>query len=126
MDANALLRAYVEEDSEAAFQELVNRYINLVFSTALRRSGANHQLAEDVSQQVFTDLARKARSLPNNVMLGGWLHRHTGFVASNLMRAELRRQTRERKALEMNAINEPSQADWNQLAPVLDEAMDGP
>jgi RNA polymerase sigma factor (sigma-70 family) len=124
MDANALLRAYVEEDSEAAFQELVNRYINLVFSTALRRSGANHQLAEDVSQQVFTDLARKARSLPNNVMLGGWLHRHTGFVASNLMRAELRRQTRERKALEMNAINEPSQADWNQLAPVLDEAMD--
>jgi len=124
MDANALLHAYVQEESEAAFQELVNRYIDLVFSTAIRRLGGNRQLAEDVSQQVFTDLARKAGSLPKNLMLGGWLHRHTGFVASNLMRAELRRQTREMKALEMNAINEPSEADWNQLAPVLDEAMD--
>lgn len=124
MDANALLRAYLREDSEAAFQELVNRYIDLVFSTAIRRVGGNRQLAEDVSQQVFTDLACKAASLPKNVMLGGWLHRHTGFVASNFMRAELRRQNRERKALEMNAINEPSEADWNQLAPVLDEAMD--
>lgn len=124
MDANALLRAYVQEDSEAAFQELVNRYIDLVFSTAIRRVGGNHQLAEDVSQQVFTDLACKAASLPKNVMLGGWLHRHTGFVASTLLRAEIRRQNRERKALEMNVINEPSEADWNQLAPVLDEAMD--
>src|SRR5262249_756522 len=84
----------------------------------------NRQLAEDVSQQVFTDLARKADSLPINVMLGGWLHRHTGFVASNFMRVELRRQNRERKALEMNTMNEPSEADWNQLAPVLDEAID--
>jgi len=67
MDANALLRAYVQENSEAAFQELVNRYIDLVFSTALRRVSGDRQLAEDVSQQVFTDFARKARSLPNNV-----------------------------------------------------------
>jgi RNA polymerase sigma factor (sigma-70 family) len=124
MDANALLHAYVREDSEVAFQELVNRYIDLVFSTAIRRVSGNRQLAEDVSQRVFTDLARKAASLPKNVMLGGWLHRHTGFVASTFMRAEIRRQNRERKALEMNGINEPSEADWNQLAPVLDEAMD--
>src|SRR5437660_5973315 len=95
MDTRELLWAYSREDSEAAFQELVNRYIDLVFSTALRRVGGNRQLAEDVSQQVFTDLARKARSLPKNLMLGGWLHRHTGFVASNLMRAEIRRQNRE-------------------------------
>jgi hypothetical protein len=27
MDANALLRAYVQEDSETAFQELVNRWL---------------------------------------------------------------------------------------------------
>jgi RNA polymerase sigma factor (sigma-70 family) len=124
MDANALLRAYVQEDSETAFQELVNRYIDLVFSTAIRRVNGNRAVAEDVSQQVFTDLARKAGSLPNNVMLGGWLHRHTGFVASNFMRVELRRQNRERKALEMNTMNEPSEADWDQMAPVLDEAMD--
>ncbi len=124
MDTRELLRAYAHEKSEAAFQELVDRYVDLVFSTALRRLGDNRQLAEDVSQQVFTDLARKAASLPKDLMLGGWLHRHTGFVASNIMRSEYRRQNRERKALEMNALNEPSDADWNQLAPVLDEVMD--
>jgi len=124
MDVQALLQAYARENSEAAFQELVNRYLDLVFSTAIRRVGGNRQLAEDVSQLVFTDLARKAASLPNNVMLGGWLHRHTGFVASNVLRTEQRRRHRERKAMEMNALNEPSEADWNQLALVLDEAMD--
>jgi RNA polymerase sigma factor (sigma-70 family) len=124
MDTRELLWAYSHEKSEAAFQELVNRYVDLVFSTALRRVAGNRQIAEDVSQQVFTDLAKKATSLPRDVMLGGWLHRHTGFVASNFMRAEQRRIYRERQALEMNALNEPSDADWNQLAPVLDEAMD--
>jgi len=124
MDSQALLRDYVHRHSEAAFQELVNRYVDLVFSTALRRVGGNRHLAEDVAQRVFTDLARKAVSLPNDVMLGGWLHRHTGFVASNLIRTEQRRQIRERKALEMNALNQSSEADWNQFAPVLDEAMD--
>lgn len=123
MDTRELLQTYAHEKSEGAFQELVDRYVDLVFSTALRRVGGNRQLAEDVSQQVFTDLARKAASLPRDLMLGGWLHRHTGFVASNCMRAEHRRQNRERKALEMNALNEPSDADWNQLAPVLDEVM---
>jgi len=32
---------------------------------------------------VFADLARKARSLKGETMLGGWLHRHT-FVSSTL------------------------------------------
>src|SRR5207249_8707096 len=57
-------------------------------------------------------------------MLGGWLHRHTGFVASTAMRGEQRRRNRERQAAEMNALSEPSEAGWKQLAPGLDEAMD--
>jgi hypothetical protein len=40
------------------------------------------------------------------------------------MRGEQRRRARERQAVEMNALNEPTEADWRQLAPVLDEAMD--
>src|SRR5262245_16718817 len=123
-DAQDLLRAYAQDHSEAAFQELVNRYVDLVYSAASRRVNGDMLLAEDVTQQVFTDLARKAGSLPSNVMLGGWLHRHTGFVASTAMRGEQRRRNRERLAVEMNALNEPSEANWKRLAPALDEAMD--
>src|SRR5215471_18335241 len=123
-DSRDLLRAYAQKRSETAFHELVNRYVALIYSVAIRRVDGNTQLAEDVTQQVFTDLARKAATLPASVMLGGWLHRHAGFVASTAMRGELRRRNRERLAVEMNALNESSEVNWKQLAPVLDEAMD--
>jgi RNA polymerase sigma factor (sigma-70 family) len=123
-DTQELLQAYARDHSEAAFQELVNRYVDLVYSTALRRVTGDTLLAEDVTQEVFTDLARNASSLPAKVMLGGWLHRHTGFVASTAMRSEHRRRERERQAVEMNALNQPSDTDWKQLAPVLDDALD--
>lgn len=123
-DSQELLREYVREHSEAAFEQLVGRYVDLVYSVALRRVNGASQLAQDVSQLVFTDLARKAASLPADVMLGGWLHHHTCFVASSTFRAEQRRLEREKQALEMNALNAASDSDWKQLAPVLDDAID--
>jgi RNA polymerase sigma factor (sigma-70 family) len=123
-ETNQLLRDYSQNGSEPAFRELVGRYVDLVYSTALRRAGGDAQLAQDIVQTVFADLARKARSLPRDVMLGGWLHHHTIFVASNFLRGERRRQNRERQAIEMNALQENSDAVWKQLAPVLDEAID--
>lgn len=119
-----LLRAYAQDHSESAFQELVNCYVDLVYSAAIRRVSGDRQLAEDVTQEVFTDLARKAAALPPNVTLGGWLLRHTGYVASTAMRGDQRRRDRERQAVEMNALNEPSEAGWRQFAPILDDAMD--
>ena len=118
-----LLAEYVAKGSEGAFQELVTRYLGLVYSTALRLVGGNTQLAEDVSQTVFLGLARKASTLSSGVMLGGWLHQHTYFVATRAMRGERRRQVREREALEMNALLDDSGAHWRQLTPILDEAI---
>ena len=54
-----LLRRYVQERSETAFGELVREHLNPVFSAALRETGGDAALAEDVSQAVFTELARK-------------------------------------------------------------------
>src|SRR5438132_4885178 len=121
-DDAQLFRRYAEEGSEQAFGELVARYINLVYSAAVRQTGDAH-LAEDVAQAVFTALARKARALPREVRLGGWLYRHACFVAAQTARTERRRQARERRSLEMNGLNDHSEPDWEQLAPFLDEAM---
>jgi RNA polymerase sigma factor (sigma-70 family) len=122
-DSQTLLAEYAKNGSEPAFRELVARYINLVYSTALRLVGGDAQLAEDVTQTVFINLANKGRTLSREVMLGGWLHQHTWHVATRAVRAERRRQSREREAMEMNTLPDNSGADLRQVAPILDEAI---
>jgi RNA polymerase sigma factor (sigma-70 family) len=122
-DSQQLLAEYAKRGSESAFCELVTRYFGLVYSTALRLVGGDTHLAEDVAQTVFSDLARKAHGLSSEVMLGGWLHQHTYNVAAPMMRAQRRRQSREREAAQMNALQDDPGADLAQVAPVLDEAI---
>jgi RNA polymerase sigma factor (sigma-70 family) len=122
-DSLTLLAEYAKNSSESAFRELVSRYVNLVQSTALRMVGGDTHLAEDVAQTVFLDLARKAPRFPRGVILGGWLHRHTCYVACKTVRAERRRQARERQAAEMNVLHDDSTAGLDQLAPILDDAI---
>src|SRR6266542_1085545 len=122
-DDAQLLRSYTEERAEQAFGELVARHIDLVYSAALRVVGGDRHLAQDVTQTVFADLARKARNLPREVVLAGWLYRHTCFTAANAVRTERRRQIREKTAMEMNALHDTTEPNWEQIAPVLDEAM---
>ena len=55
-----LLREYSEHHNEAAFRDIVVRHTDLVYSSALRQVNS-HDLACDLAQSVFTDLARKAR-----------------------------------------------------------------
>lgn len=124
IEARTLLAEYVRNGSETAFRELVTRFINLVYSTALRLVGADTHFAEDVAQTVFVHLARKAHTLSDDAALGGWLHRDTCHVAATLMRGERRRQSRERQAVEMNALQDHSEANLAQVTPFLDEAID--
>ena len=123
-DSQTLLSEYVRTASEPAFRELVARYLGLVYASALRLVGGDTQFAEDVSQTVFLHLARKAHRLPREVMLGGWLHRDTCYVARTLMRSERRRQQRERQAMEMSLMEDHSESNLSKLAPVLDEAIE--
>ena len=58
----ALLRAFVASGSEEAFAALVEKYLGMVLGIAARRTG-DHALAEEIAQNVFAVLARKARAL---------------------------------------------------------------
>src|SRR5690349_12188751 len=102
MNSQKLLARYIKTGSEECFGELLRRYTNLVYSAAVRLVNGDVHLAKDVTQTVFIDLARKARKLPRETMLGGWLHHHTVFVAATTLRGERRRHSRERQAVEMN------------------------
>jgi RNA polymerase sigma factor (sigma-70 family) len=121
-----LLRAYAEHGDEAAFREIVARHTDLIYSSALRQAVAP-DLARDVAQSVFTDLARKApalvRSMDEKASVLGWLFRSTRFAALNQLRENHRRRARERQAMEqIEAASEPA-PEWDRIRPILDEAM---
>lgn len=99
------LHRYVNEQAEDAFAVLVDRYFDMVWSTALRIT-RNEALANDVAQEVFTDLARRAPALGKNVILRGWLYRAAVFAAKNVNRREMRRTRREREAIAWHCSNE--------------------
>ncbi|MGD0746065.1 MAG: sigma-70 family RNA polymerase sigma factor [Verrucomicrobiota bacterium] len=122
-----LLRDYAEGGREAAFRELVTRHTDLVYSAALRQVNSP-DLAGDIAQGVFTDLARKARQVAEQMPVGnslaGWLHRSTRYAALNLWRDTRRRLANERQAMEQLLINSESAPDWERIRPMLDEALD--
>ena len=118
-----LLQDYDRQGSEAAFAELVRRHINLVYSAALRHVGiAAH--AEEITQAVFIILARKAAGLRPDAILEGWLHETTRLTALSFLRGERRRHFREQEAYMQSTLQESTgTSNWNQLAPLLDEAV---
>src|SRR5690349_12498055 len=95
-----LLRDFAAKGSEAAFNVLVQRHLNLVFSTALRQIGES-QMAKDITQAVFIILARKAPKLGSGTVLSAWLYRTTRFAVADAKKAERRRAARELQATRM-------------------------
>jgi len=120
-----LLRCYAEERSEAAFPELAKRYIDFVYSAAFRQVGNDAHLAEDVTQSVFVDLARKAGSFTERTVLSGWLYTGTRYAAAKAVRPEQRRRTREQESFLMQESHHDVAAEsaWDTVHPVLDNAM---
>lgn len=123
-DDLTLLQSYATDGSNEAFAELVARHIDFVYATALRYAGSAYR-AEEVTQSVFTDLARKARSLLGRRELVGWLYISTHYAAVAVVRSEVRRKTREQEAHMLQVLSSDSNAviDWAKLYPLLDSAL---
>ena len=90
----SLLNSFALHRDESAFRTLSERYIGLVFHTALRRTN-NRPLAEEISQNILCALAKKASSLAKTPdLLPAWLHRATLYESSKAMRSESSYQRR--------------------------------
>lgn len=121
-----LLRRYADGDQEA-FREIVLRHVNVVYFTALRRTGGQAQLAEEVVQDAFAGLAANAARLRHYSSLVGWLFVATRFAASKALRRERRRQRREHEVFQMQdaAIDgEAATEAWHRIRPAIDDLLD--
>jgi RNA polymerase sigma factor (sigma-70 family) len=80
-------------------------------------------LAEEVSQSVFTQLARHVAGLKQGTILTAWLHQVTYHAAIDVVRREARRQAREKIACEMSLLMDDDASAGTQIEPHLDEAV---
>ena len=79
-----LVRAFLEREDEAAFNEIVNRYGDKIYRLALRITG-NHTDADDVLQEVFLAM-EKLHTFREESKFSTWLYR----VAANASYMHLR------------------------------------
>jgi RNA polymerase sigma factor (sigma-70 family) len=119
-----LLRDFARGGEEPAFAALVRRHLDLVFATALRKVD-DPGVAEEVAQNVFVALARKAWTFAPDDSLPAWLYRTTLLEAKEWWRGELRRRRREQTAAELGTTMKTpdEQPALRALVPLLDEGL---
>jgi RNA polymerase sigma factor (sigma-70 family) len=131
LDDLALLREYAANHSETAFQELVLRRVNFVYSAALRQVRDPH-LAEEITQAVFIILAQKAGRISDKTILAGWLFKTTRYAAIAQVRDRAKRSLQRatiEKAFQMQTESQSefqsatSDPLWERMSPLLDEAL---
>ena len=115
-----LLQRFTRDGEQSAFADVVRRHLDLVFATALRKvedAGA----AQEVAQNVFTDLARKAWRFAPDDSLPAWLHKAALVESTSWLRGELRRRRREETAAELGTtMKSPAdQPAFHALVPLL-------
>jgi DNA-directed RNA polymerase specialized sigma24 family protein len=85
----ALLHQYARSQEPAVFMELSRRYAGVVYGTCLGITANVHD-AEELTQDCFFELARRAATLRSSV--GGWLHSLATHRALNAVRSRNRRR----------------------------------
>ena len=119
-----LLKKFADDNSQAAFAQLSQRYTNLVYRVCQRELG-DTSLAEDAAEAVFLILARKASALhPNRqeATLPIWLFLTALLTAKNARRQEQRRMAKEQEAAQMQPP--AASPEWTEIEPLLNDALE--
>jgi RNA polymerase sigma factor (sigma-70 family) len=115
-----LLRRYVRQQDQAAFEAIVQRHGRMVLGVC-RRVLANEHDAEDAFQATFLILIRKAKALRHPEKLGNWLYGVAYHAAIQARDAAIKRRAKEANVtVSAQHANSP----WLELLPVLDKELE--
>ena len=121
MTDRELLAHYTRDGSPDAFAEIVRRHTEMVYATSLRILRNGHD-AEDATQAVFLIFMKKARGIPHNLTLAGWLFRVAENSARNVQTIARRRQRNELEAA-VSTSQKPAQLTDEYVRAQLDAAL---
>ena len=117
-----LLRAYVQNSDEAAFRKLVERYVPMVRAVALR-GVRDANLSEEITQNAFALLARKARKLSKEVTVSGWLFKTARYETLRLTRKEATRLKKMKHYAQESTLTEAAIHPEPNFREPLDDAL---
>jgi RNA polymerase sigma factor (sigma-70 family) len=120
MDDNdsQLIERFLHEGDAEAFAAIMGRYVAMVYGTCRRVLG-NDAEAADVTQETFFQFLKSAGRVSGSV--AGWLHQVATRRSIDLVRRAASRRAREQRFAAGDwAENET----WEQLEPLVDEAME--
>jgi RNA polymerase sigma factor (sigma-70 family) len=112
------LQRYATTGDAHAFRELVQAHGAMVHATALRVT-RDAAAAQDVAQETFLELARKAGGITQSV--AAWLHRVAWNRACDVVRRETARKRVEDAMAE--TWHTDREATWPEIEPHVDEAL---
>ncbi len=118
-----LLERFVKAREETAFTELVRRHGAMVHGVC-RRVLDHAEDVEDAFQATFMVLVRKASSIRKRDSAASWLYGVALRVARRARAALTRRRDHERRAAQQREIVTDVRADWGDVRPMLDDAVD--
>jgi RNA polymerase sigma factor (sigma-70 family) len=119
-----LLERYVSRRDEGAFEVLVRRHGPMVLGVCRRFLSDPHD-AEDAFQATFLVLVRKAPSIVPRGMVGSWLYGTACLAARKARALAARRQVKERQVQTMPEPATLAEGVWDDLKPLLDQAVSG-
>jgi RNA polymerase sigma factor (sigma-70 family) len=111
-----LVKRYVQQRDETAFEALLRRHGPMVFGVC-RRVLHNQHDAEDAFQATFLIFVSKASSLRSPGMIGNWLY---GVAYRTALHAREAAGKRRAKEAEMPAKSRIAEDIWADLRPALD------
>ena len=86
-----LVELFVDGKDEAAFEEIVNRYVDKIYGLAFRIT-RDHNGTEEVVQEVFLTLINKIETFRGEAKFSSWLYRVTANASYMYLRANRKYQ----------------------------------